>query len=802
MDWQAQWIWHPEADDLDNFYMLARRVIELDAPPADARLAITASALYKLYVNGEYVGRGPNPSDPSRYYYDVHPVGDRLRAGANVIAVVAYCYGPEPNPILGQNWGRGGLLAQLEAPGSADPLLVTDETWSVIEAPMWDRHAEVNCTLLGDYKERYDSRREREVAGWLDDPRFDASDWLTPKRLGQPPVEPWTRLVEREIPFLGGERLFPLNAAWESASVTYAWRDDWEVYREQNLAPDSPHGRRRREDRDRPCRVQMTHDDFPPEITLDFGREVTGYPQIEIADSAGGRIEVLYAEDAYFVRVDQFTLAGGPQTLEPFNRRTFRYMKLRFPETPGPIDLAEVSMPMDTYPVEPAGHFACSDDRLNDIWRVGRHTMRLSMLDHFVDCPWRERTLYGGDVYAENLIAHYAFGDPRLNAKGLRQIFAIQFDEGALPPWGPYRGCTKFYPAWSAFYGLAFTDHYRLTADRGFAEELWPNFVKLLDWAIGQCEAGEPYLIAVADESLAFAEWMAAEKTTIVPWQTFPFVVLLREGGELARRLGRDDEADRFTDAAEKMAAAMIEHFVSPETGLVGRIDKRGRHQSGQYDNALMLWAEVADEPTAGHIAAHLFDPRVSRIGAPFHGLFVTEGLFNAGRDAEAVDFMRRYWGGMLDRGATSFWDNFSLNWPAGAMPDRQTSLCHGWAAGPTYSLPARVLGVRPAEPGFAVVEIAPQPGGLEWASGAVPTPHGPVEVRWQRSERRFELTATLPGDCSGRFALPPINAGDAALVVDGETVELQRDPRGRTLLELDPGRHTLRLVPEPHARL
>ena len=110
MDWDAEWIWHPPAERMDNFYLHARKAFVLDRLCSNAQVYVTAGSLYKLYVNGQYVGRGPNPSDPSRYCYDVYEVGGLLNAGPNVIAATCYNYGEEAHGILGQNWGRGGLL--------------------------------------------------------------------------------------------------------------------------------------------------------------------------------------------------------------------------------------------------------------------------------------------------------------------------------------------------------------------------------------------------------------------------------------------------------------------------------------------------------------------------------------------------------------------------------------------------------------------------------------------------------------------------------------------------------------------
>jgi hypothetical protein len=758
MDWTAAWIWHPRTNNMDNFYLYARKRLRLPAAMPKACVFVTAGSLYKLFVNGQYVGRGPNPSDPSRYYYDVYEVGALLRAGDNCLAALCYNYGPQSHGILGQNWGRGGFLCELRADRDGEVLAATDASWKVQQALAWDQAASINCTLYGDYKETYDSRRE--IAGWMEAACDDAG-WLAPEVLGRPPVEPYTQLVEREIPFLGGERVCPVAAHWESASVTYAWRNDWEVYHEQRLVPGSPWfgGGKYVE-------IQKTHADFAPSLLLDFGRDVTGYPEIAIHSGSGGIIDVLYGENLSLVRVDRFILKGGPQVLQPFNRRTFRYMKLLFPEVPARIEIDTVSMEMNTYPVEYRGSFACSDAKLTRVWDVGRYTVHLSMLDHFVDCPWRERTIYGGDIYNENLIAQYAFGDGRMNRKVLRQMFAIQYPEGPLPPYGPYRGCDGFYPSWSAFTGLAFVDHYQLTGDREFVNELWPGFRRLLDWTVEETGRNKPNLIGDPAKGGKFDVWKQGERVRFAPWNNFPFYLLLQRGAQLARALGKEDEFGCWAAAAQRMGAALKEHMVD-ENGLATP-HPRASDARTQADAAYLLWSELPDRKLGRVVAEKMLGVGVSPIDTPFQGLFLAEGLFNYGEEDKAIGFIRDYWGEMLDRGA---------------------SLCHGWSAGATYSLMAHVLGVRPLEPGFAKVLIEPCPGELTWAAGDVPTPRGTVRVKWTRSESEFRLDTTLP-EAPATVALPSRNP-HARVLLNGSNVATQR--RGeRVIFEIGPGEHEI----------
>jgi len=75
-----------------------------------------------------------------------------------------------------------------------------------------------------------------------------------------------------------------------------------------------------------------------------------------------------------------------------------------------------------------------------------------------------------------------------------------------------------------------------------------------------------------------------------------------------------------------------------------------------------------------------------------------------------------------------------------------ETSLCHGWSAGPAAWLPAAVLGVQPAAAGFAAVTFAPCLGDLSWAEGTIPTPRGPIQVALRRiATGQQEAHITIP---------------------------------------------------------
>ncbi len=131
----------------------------------------------------------------------------------------------------------------------------------------------------------------------------------------------------------------------------------------------------------------------------------------------------------------------------------------------------------------------------------------------------------------------------------------------------------------------------------------------------------------------------------------------------------------------------------------------------------------------------------------------------------------------MIDMGATTFWEMWS-----GRQGRLTRSPCHGWSAAPTSFLSPCVLGVRPGGPGFRPVVVEPHPADRRWARGTVPTPGGPVPVRWENlPDQPFGLHIQAPPGWPVVVRLP--RPGTATLNGQpvGETGELSsRTEEGR----------------------
>ena len=107
--------------------------------------------------------------------------------------------------------------------------------------------------------------------------------------------------------------------------------------------------------------------------------------------------------------------------------------------------------------------------------------------------------------------------------------------------------------------------------------------------------------------------------------------------------------------------------------------------------------------------------------------------MARAGRAELLIDLVRR-WTEFLIDGYNTFGECWGWSTPM-----------HGWSSTPTHDHVGYVLGITPAEPGYSRVRVAPRLGQLRVVAGAVPTPHGYVEVRVTESRRKSIVRSRSP---------------------------------------------------------
>jgi hypothetical protein len=246
--WKAQWIWSGGEESPRNEWRCFRKQFHLapEIVKEPVWVKLTADSRYVLYVNGSLVGRGPVRSWPFELAYDEYEIGHLLQAGAdNTIAIMVMHYGV---PTFQYVRGRGGLLAQVELGGECDGgedkgsdgdddgaggvgedegrderggsvLLATDSTWvTAVHAGYDSRSSRISCQL--PFTEVLDARKWGEA--WTGT-GFDDTCWESAAVIGPVGMEPWTRLVERDIPPLTEERVYPVRVESLSRVKPRSW---------------------------------------------------------------------------------------------------------------------------------------------------------------------------------------------------------------------------------------------------------------------------------------------------------------------------------------------------------------------------------------------------------------------------------------------------------------------------------------------------------------------------------------------------------------------------------------------------
>jgi len=240
-------------------------------------------------------------------------------------------------------------------------------------------------------------------------------------------------------------------------------------------------------------------------------------------------------------------------------------------------------------------------------------------------------------------------------------------------------------------------------------------------------------------------------------------VAALADTADLTEAAGED--ASDLRAAIEALKATAHEVFYDPARGLY-RDTPHGEVASA-YTN---VWAILADMPCDRSALAEKIvgDKSLCEL-TMFSQYFAWRALAAAGRYDLMPDTLD-LWRKMLD------WDLTTC--PEVPNFARNRSDCHAWSAAPLVEYCREILGVRPAEPGYAAIAIEPKPAGLIRARGRVPLtrlsgdqPTRFVNVDWRIDGDKFIFQADTPEGIPCRVLLP---GGEAQEFPDGGHIEMK----------------------------
>lgn len=729
MKWAASWIWNDLPPNTPNVYLEARKIVNLERPADEAVLHISANQEYVCTINGTYIGRGPSPSDCSAKVFDTYDLTPYLQRGENTIAIVAYNFGTT-HIMNNQLQGPGGIIAELHAAlGDEEIVVGTDGSWKCRRSPRWVTNVSRQHLWHG-FREIYLADKED---GW-ELPGYDDASWssATVVAAAEQADSPWPRLIPRSIPFLASEQVQPV-------SIVRTDLNFGSVHRADSLVKGSGKPKEAIIDASRPGSF--------PGIVYDYERVVVGYPRLTVDAPDGGVIQLFYGESLEMALYDTFILKKGLNRLSPFGRRAFRFLQLSVQAAPQPIKVLALDMKRVHYAFGPAGTFESDDELLNRIWEVGLYTTYANSQDHIEDCPLRERALWVADAVVVGKVVYHAFGDTALLRKCLIQGAQIQNEDGSIPGTGPERNSTVL-PDFCAHWLFGVYTHWTYTRDLSFVKDLWPAILRLMDWFADQED--ETGLFANADRPgwWCFIDWADyIERRDRVTAVNCFYYKALKEAAEMAKAVGDDANIKKWLQRAETLRESIRRQlWVPSEQAFADCLSRDGlSNRITLQTNLSAIWTGVMNKEEADRFLTHrLGSGDLPVIKGAFFYHIVLETLFERGYGRQAMEMLRSFWGGMMERGATTWWETFDPTTPFCTVPGPYqgntptylqdhvpVSFCHAWGASPTYLLTQRVLGVDMLEFGSNVVTLSPYIGNLKRARGEVPTPKGTIRAEW-----------------------------------------------------------------------
>jgi len=286
------------------------------------------------------------------------------------------------------------------------------------------------------------------------------------------------------------------------------------------------------------------------------------------------------------------------------------------------------------------------------------------------------------------------------------------------------------------------------SGDRAVLSELWPCLKRvtgfLTRFEMERARAFDDYISdGMTSKAATYLNvlWGLNDMRTLADWQ-----------GDSSLNAQIDCCRERLRETVRK-------EFYDLATGWFFEPIDDGERKTSWVINSYAVLAGMLDGPAAAKelLQRVTADPDTVRPNCGWGQFWALTAMLDNGLKREAVEYIRRMWGQLLDCGLTTCIEGLPPNLAEYLSGDEHRgigSCCHGWTAGPCYLLPTYVLGVRPEAIGFERIAIRPFLGDLQWAEGTVPTPLGDIFIRWEK-EPRLRGQVFLPDSISGVVSFP-----------------------------------------------
>lgn len=447
-------------------------------------------------------------------------------------------------------------------------------------------------------------------------------------------------------------------------------------------------------------------------IILDLGDHYTGYLTLKVNHTgmpadAPVRLKLTFAElpaevmtpfDPYegglsraWLQDEVVTIMRLPEEVRIPRRLACRYVKIEvLAQSYFDFVIEDFSFDAVTSATgEPMELSAECDPMIRRINEVGLKTLAECMQTVYEDGPKRDQRLWIGDLYLEALANAYSYRNHTLTKRCLYLLAALADEDGYLHATvyeypTPMPQINQHVHDYSLLYGVALLEYLKETGDRQTAEDLWSVVEYQVEFARTYLKDG------IYDVNKQPAWWLVFDwkddLNRATPMQGL-MTFCIAKSLELAEMLGYEDRAavKEWSKVLDQMRRASKSKLYDKQRGVMLS------GEQGQVSYLSQAWMTLSDtfsRKEAQRAMRYVLENEDTCYpGSPYAYHYIIEALLHCGMETEARELMVKYWGGMIQKGADTFWEVYDpkddKRSPYGAHV--VNSACHAWSCTPVY---------------------------------------------------------------------------------------------------------------------
>ena len=557
----------------------------------NATLRISASTLYRVYLNGKFVGSGPARAAHGYFRIDEFPVEDFIKEGENILAIEVAGYNvnsyytlDQPSFLLAETEVNGKIVLATGKGEDFEAFRIKERLQKVERYSFQRPFTEYYRMAEGYDKWRTSMNVPIEKVALAQFPQVQ----LLPRHVAMPTFdlqEPIKLHSTGTIKKITPENYVKDRSLSQISDILKGYKED-----ELEVYPVSQEIQEIVTESQEIISTSLASSGITSikknEFNIyDFGTNFSGFIGARIKCSEPTRLifyfdELLVDNDVQTKQRQSdicnhivYELQPGEYDIETLESYTFRYLKLMVMEGEGEIE--KLYLRKFSYPDNNTAQFTSNNDKLNKIFDAAKQTFRQNSVDVFMDCPSRERAGWLCDSYFSSITERVLTGQTAVSYNFLEN-YALpeQFEflpEGMIPMCYPAdHNDGVFIPNWSLWFILQVEDYARNGGDPELVDKLEHRVKKLLAY-FSNFENEDGLLEKL--ESWVFVEWSMANG--FVQDVNYPTNMLYSTALKCAGQLYGNDE---WLEKSDNIREAVLQQSYNGEFF----VDNAIREESGE----------------------------------------------------------------------------------------------------------------------------------------------------------------------------------------------------------------------------